>query len=287
MSTPGYQPSASEVKTLRDRTDLPMMECKKALVHAKGDLEQAIKYLREQGEKIQSNKAGRETSQGRIEVYRDPNGQVISIVQMKCEQAPSAKNEKFVEMTKALARQAALQPAEPTVDSILEQPDVDTPSIQANARLLAVINLIRENMGLARVGRLKADGGVLGAYVHFDYQQGAVIRLQGPGATAELANDIATHAVATKPLAIRREDIPKDLVDREREIGRKQAEQSGKPANLLDKIAEGKLNAFFAENSLLEQVFVKDNTKKVRDLLGGNITMTHMIRYRVGEEGSA
>src|SRR5262245_42361333 len=207
MSTPDYQPSASEVKSLRDRTDLPMMECKKALVQAKGNIEQAIKILREQGEKIQTNKAGRETSQGRIEAYRDPNGQVISIVQMKCEQAPSAKNEKFVEMTKALARQAALQTPEPTVDSILEQPDVDNPAVKANARLLAVINLIRENMGLARVGRLKANGGILGAYVHFDYQQGAVIRLEGPGATAELANDIATHAVATKPLEIGRAHV--------------------------------------------------------------------------------
>src|SRR5262245_41922970 len=287
MSTPGYQPSASEVKALRDRTDLPMMECKKALVEAKGNQDQAIKILREQGEKIQANKAGRETSQGRIEAYRDPNGQVIGIVQMRCEQAPSAKNEKFVEMTKALARQAALQTPEPTVDNIQEQPDVDNSSIKANTRLLAVINLIRENIAPARVGRLKANGGVVGAYVHFDYQQGAVIRLEGPGATAELANDIATHAVATKPLAIRREDIPQEIVDREREIGRKQAEQSGKPANLLDKIAEGKLNTFFAENALLEQIFVKDNKTKIRDLLGGKATVTDMIRYRVGEEASA
>jgi elongation factor Ts len=243
--------------------------------------------LREQGEKIQSGKAGRETSQGRIELYRDPPGQVIGIVQMKCEQAPSAKNEKFVEMAKALARQAALQPAEPTGDTILDQPDVDNPSAKANARLLAVINLIRENMGVARVARIKANGGVLGAYVHFDYQQAAVIRLEGPGATVELANDVATHTVATKPLAIRREDIPKEVVDREREIGRKQAEQTGKPANLLDKIAEGKLNTFFAENTLLEQIFVKDNKTKIRDLVGPKATVTNMLRFRVGEESNA
>src|SRR5262245_54367163 len=114
MSSADFQPSAAQVKSLRDRTDLPMMECKKALVQAKGDIEHAIKILREQGEKIQSSKAGRETGQGRIEAYRDPNGQVIGIVQMKCEQAPSAKNEKFAEMTKAFARQAALQTPEPT-----------------------------------------------------------------------------------------------------------------------------------------------------------------------------
>jgi elongation factor Ts len=148
------------------------------------------------------------------------------------------------------------------------------------------MNLIRENMGLARVARVKANGGVLGAYVHFDYQQGAVVRLEGPGATAELANDIATHAVATKPLAIRREDISKEVVDREREIARKQAEQTGKPANLLDKIAEGKLNTFFAENALIEQIFVKDYKSKIRDLLG-KASVTHLIRFRVGEEASS
>src|SRR5262249_5550440 len=147
-------------------------------------------------------------------------------------------------------------------------------------------NLIRENMGVSRVARVRANGGVLGAYVHFDYQQAAVVRLEGATATVELANDIATHAVATKPLAIRREDVPKDIVDREREIARKQAEQTGKPPNLLDKIAEGKLNTFFADNALLEQIFVKDNKTKVRDLLGGKATVTHLIRFRVGEESA-
>jgi elongation factor Ts len=281
-----YQPSAAEVKALRDRTDLPMMECKKALVQAKGNTEDAIKILREQGEKVASKKVGRETSQGRIEVYVDPA--VIGMVQMKCEQAPSAKNDKFIAMTKALAKQAALQAAEPTIDSLLDQPDVDNPAQKANVRLLEVVNLIRENMGVARVARVKADGGVLGLYVHFNFQEGAIVRLDGKGATAVLANDIATHAVASKPLAIRREDVPQEVVDREREIAKVQAAQTGKPANIVDKIAEGKLNTFFAENVLLEQIFVKDNKSKIRELLkaAGDATVTHMVRFKVGEEGA-
>ena len=124
----GYQPSAAEVKSLRDRTGLPMMDCKKSLVEAKGNANLAIEILRKRGEQVQSKKTGRETSQGRIECYRDPAGHVIALVQMKCEQAPSAKNDKFVAMTKALARQAALQPVEPTIDNLLDQPDVDDPS---------------------------------------------------------------------------------------------------------------------------------------------------------------
>jgi elongation factor Ts len=284
MST-DYQPSAAEVKALRERTGLPMMVCKKALTESGGDVEKAIEIARKQGETVQTGKAGRETSQGRIAAYRDPVGQVIGIVQMKCEQAPSAKNERFVAMTQALAKQAAMQPAEPAAQNLLEQPDVDNPSKKAGARLLDVFNLIRENMGVARVARVKANGGALGLYVHFDFQQAAVVRLEGPGATTELANDIAMHAVAAKPIAIRREDIPKDLVVKEREIAREQAAQTGKPANILEKIADGKLNTFFAEKVLLEQIFVKDNKTKIRDLLkqAGNVTVTHMERFRVGE----
>ena len=280
-----YQPAAAEVKALRERTGLPMMDCKKALAEANGDANLAIDILRKRGEQVQSKKSGRETSQGRIECYRDPTGQVIGIVQMKCEQAPSAKNEKFVAMTRALAKQAAVAPIEPTVENLLDQPDVDAPQQKAGTRLLEVVNLIRENMGVARVVRLKADGGVLGHYVHFDFQSAAAVRLEGPGATPELATDIAMHIVAARPMAIRREEIPKEIVDKEREIAKEQAAQTGKPANILEKIAEGKLNTFFAENVLLEQVFVKDNKTKIRDLLkqAGNVTLTHFERFRVGE----
>jgi len=289
MSSPdNYQPTAAEVKALRERTGLPMMDCKNALVEAKGDQDRAVEILRKRGEQVQSKKVGRETSQGRIECFKDPAAQVFAIVQMKCEQSPSAKNDKFVAMTKALARQAALQAAEPTAESILDQADVDDPSKKAGAQLLDVINLIRENMGVARVARVKAGGGMLGAYVHFDFQQGAIVRLEGAGATVELANDIATQAVATKPLAIRREDVPKELVEKEREIAKEQAAATGKPANILEKIAEGKLNSFFAENVLLEQIFVKDNKSKIRDLLkqAGNATVTHLVRFKVGEEAN-
>ncbi len=277
----GYQPSATEVKNLRERTGLPMMECKKALTQAKGNMDDAIRILREQGEKVADKKSGRETSQGRIEVYTDAAGEVIGMVQMKCEQAQSAKSDQFVAMTKALAKQTALQPVEPTVENLLDQPDVDDPAKKANSRLLEVVNLIRENMGVAQVARLKANGGVVSAYVHFNFQQAAAVRLEGAGAFRELAYDIATHVVAAKPMAIRREDVPKEIVDREREIAKAQAAQTGKPANILDKIAEGKLNTFFAENVLLEQIFVKDSKIKIRDLLK-QANVTHMVRFHVG-----
>jgi elongation factor Ts len=288
-STTGYQPSAADVKALRERTGLPMMECKKALAESQGDAELAIDILRKRGEQVRGGKVGRETSQGRIELYRDPAGRVIAMVQMKCEQAPSAKNEKFVAMTKALAKQAALQPTDPTPQNLLEQPDVDRPSQKAGNWLLEVVNLIRENMGVARVARLAANGGVLGGYVHHSYQESALVRLEGSGATPELANDIAMHAVAAKPMAIRREDISPSLVDKEREIAREQAAQTGKPANILDKIAEGKLNTWFGEKVLLEQIYAKgDNKAKVRDVLkqAGGVTVTDLVRFKVGEEST-
>ena len=184
-----------------------------------------------------------------------------------------------------LAKQAALCEMEPTVKNLLEQPDVEDPSKKANDRLLEVMNLIRENMGVAHVTRLKAEGGVLGQYTHFNFQEAAVVRLEGSGATSELANGIAMQIVASKPVAIKREDVPADLVEKEREIAKEQAAQSGKPANILDKIAEGKLNTWFAETVLLEQVFLKDNKTKIRDLLKqtGDVSVTRFERFRIGE----
>lgn len=287
MSTPEtaasrgtYSPSAGEVKALRERTDLPMMDCKRALVETGGDAEKAIELLRKQGEKVSNKKVGREATQGRIEEFRTPES--VAIVQMFCEQAPSSKNERFVAMTKALAKQAALQPAEPEVATLLDQPRVDDSAQPARTLLLDVVNLIRENMGVARAVRVPLAGGVVGSYVHFNYQEAALIRLEGPGATQELANDLCMHIVACKPIAIRREDVPAEVVEKEREIARELAAQTGKTGNILDKIAEGKVNSFFAERVLSEQLFVKDNKTKVADLLK-QTTVTRFERFKVGE----
>jgi len=262
-----------------------MMECKRALIEAQGDQDKAVEILRKRGEKVLSDKAGRETSEGRVDCFMAPDGSVVGMVQMHCEQAPSAKNERFVSLTAALAKQAALCEPEPTVENLLEQPDVDDPSRPARQRLLDVINQIRENMSVARVARLKADGGVLGYYVHFNNQEGAIVRLEGGTATQELANDLAMHIVAAKPIAATRDQVPEDVLERERDIAKAQAEQMGKPPQVAEKIAQGKLNAWLAEKVLVEQVFVKDGKTKVRDLLknAGGARVTHFYRFKVGE----
>jgi elongation factor Ts len=229
--------------------------------------------------------SGRETSQGRIDCYIDGSGDTVSIVQMQCEQAPSAKNENFVAMTKALAKQAALSTVEPTPENLLDQPDIDDPSKKANDRLTETINLIRENIKLTRVARLKADGGAIGHYVHHSFQEAAVARFEGSDATSRLANEICMHIVATKPIAITREDIPAELVEKERQIAKEQAAQTGKPENILEKISAGKLKTWFGEKVLLEQDFVKDNEMKVADLLkrAGDVKVTHFKRFKIGE----
>jgi elongation factor Ts len=231
---------------------------------------------------VSDKKVGREATQGRVEICRTPT--TVAVVQMFCEQAPSSKNERFVAMTKALARQAAHQAAEPDAATLLDQPQVDNPAAPAKNLLLDVVNLIRENMGVARAVRVPCEGGVVGSYVHFNYQEAALVRLEGAGATQELANDIAMHIVACKPMAIRREDIPQEVVDKEREIAREQAAQSGKTGNILDKIAEGKVNSWFGEKVLVEQLFVKDNKTKVGDMIKqAGATATRVERFKVGE----
>lgn len=282
----GYQPTAQEVKALRERTGLPMMECKRALVEAQGDQEKAVEILRQQGAKVSTKKAGRETAEGRIEVYRSPDGQVIGLAMVLCEQAPSAKNEKFVQLVQALAKQAALSEQDPTPEAILESPLADDPNRTGKDLLLDTVNLIRENMKVAQVARIKADGGVVGAYVHFNYQEAALVRIEGDAATPELADEIAANIVAFKPRVIAREDLDPAEVERERQILREAVKQEGKPEHIVERIVEGRLAAgYYAEHVALDQPYVRDGKKTLGEYLKskGPVRITQFLRFKIGE----
>ena len=281
-----YQPTAQEVKALRERTGLPMMECKRALIAAEGDQEKAVEILRQQGAKVSAKKGGRETAEGRIEIYRSPDGQVIGLAMVLCEQAPSARNEKFVHLVQSLAKQAALMPEEPTEENVLQSALVDDPSRTGQDLLLDTVNLIRENMRVARVARLKADGGVLGAYVHFNYQEAALVRIEGEGATPEVADEIAANIVAFKPRVVSRDELDPEEVERERAILREAVKQEGKPEHIVDRIVEGRLaSGFYAEHVALDQPYIQNPKQTLGDYLKskGKITITKFLRFKVGE----
>lgn len=282
----GYQPSAQEVKALRDRTGLPMMECKRALIEAGGDQDKAVEILRQQGAKVSEKKTGRETAEGRIEIYRAPDNSVIGVAVVLCEQAPSAKNEKFVELVKTLAKQAALLEQEPTPDAVLDSPLVDDPGRTGRDLLLDTINLIRENMQVPVVARLKANGGVLGAYVHFNYQEAAIVKIEGADATPELADEIAANIVAFKPRFATREEVPQEELERERRILMEAVKAEGKPEHVAERIVEGRMRTgFFAEHVALDQPYIQDPKRTLGDYLKGkgDVRIVEFLRFKIGE----
>jgi elongation factor Ts len=274
--------SAAAVKALRDRTNAPMMDCKLALAEANGDIDKAIDVLRKKNAAIQAKKGERETAEGRIAVALDAGGQAGGIIEVRCESAPVAKSKPFVDLANDLARQVAEKGAT-TVEQLLAQPFVGDAKKTVNERIGDTIGLVRENMKVARLAR--RTGGRLGSYTHHDGSVGVLVQVEGAQADPQLLFDVAVHITARNPVAARREDVPAALVEKEKEIARAQAAGTGKPANIVERIAEGKMKTWFAENVLVEQPFVKDDSKTVGDLLrAAGLKMVGFTRFRVGEK---
>lgn len=273
--------SAAAVKTLRDRTNAPMMDCKVALTEANGDMDKAAEILRKKNKAIQDKKGDRETAEGRVASHIDNGMGVGALVEMRCESAPVAKGEHFVQLANDIARQIAVQ-APATVEELLLQPYVDDPKKTVKEHIGDVVGLIRENMRPARFVRY--SGGLMGSYCHHDGSVGVLVQVEGGKVDAQLLRDVSMHITAKNPVAAHREDIAADVVEREKDIARSQAAATGKPANIVEKIAEGKMKTWFGENVLLEQPFVKDDSKTVGDLLkSAGLKLVTYARLKVGE----
>lgn len=276
--------TAAAVKALRDRTNAPMMDCKAALTEAGGDMEKAADILRKKNKAIQDKKGERETAEGRIAAFIDPAQQIGAMVEVRCESAPVVKSEHFGQLANDIAKQIAVKDPK-TTEELLAQPFVDDPKKTINDRVADVIGLIRENMKPARMVRLT---GQLGNYIHHDFSVGVMVQVEGAKADPQVLRDVCMHITAKNPLAARKEEIAKDIIDREVEIAKSQIaadpKNKNKPANILEKIAEGKMKTWFAENVLLEQPFVKDDSKTVGELLNSaGLKLVKFVRLKVGE----
>lgn len=276
--------SANDVKALRDRTNAPLMECKAALNETGGDLEKAIEWLRKKaGSKI-GNFSARETAEGRVAVFIDPASKAGAIVEVRCETAPVSKTDQFIALTNDIAKQIALKnPA--SADELLTQGFVDAPTKTINDRIMDVFALIRENMKPHRFTRLT---GLLGEYVHHDGSVGVLLQVEGEKADPALLRDICMHITARNPVSGTKDDVPAEKLAKETEIARDQTindpKNKSKPANILDKIVEGKMKTWLAENVLVEQPFVKDDTKTVGQLLASQgLKLKKFVRYKIGE----
>jgi elongation factor Ts len=278
------QITAADVMKLRDMTGMQMMKCKEALIKANGDMEKAVEELRKSNKDAVVKSAGRETAEGRIAAYIDPAAKVGALVEVRCESAPVAKNELFVQLATDLAKQVALKDAK-TPDELLAQPFVGDPKRTVAERIAELVGLMRENIKVARMRRLT---GLLGSYIHHDGTVGVLVQVEGDKADPQMLRDVSMHVAAKSPLAARREDVPADKVAKETEIAKAQLDadpkNKSKPPQILEKIIEGKIKTWFADNVLVEQPFVKDDTKTVGQLLGGaGLKMGRFVRYKVGE----
>lgn len=271
--------TAAMVKELREKTDLPMMDCKKALNETGGDMNAAIDLLRKKGAAAAEKKAGRETAEGRVAVHVDREKGVGAIAEVLCETAPTSNNPVFQEMVAKIARHAALS-GTTDPEAILDEKFVDDPGMTIRDIMTEVINKIRENM---KINRLVRAEGRLGHYVHHDGRVAVLLQVEGEGEDAVLA-DLCMHITAMMPRALDRQSIPAEDVAREKEIVREQIIASGKPENLVEKISEGKMNRWFSERVLLEQPFVKDDKKSVGDVAKeAGFKLTGFTRLKVGQ----
>lgn len=275
--------TAAAVMALREKTGLPMMECKKALTECGGDTEQAVEWLRKQGVKTQAMRADRETSMGRLAIYADLEKGVGTLVELKCESAPVAGSPDFKDFVNDIAKTLALGSGAGSPEELLSQKSQAHPDKTLGEIKDDLFNRMREVFELSRICRIDAP---CGGYAHHDGSKAALVEVTGETAgpqAAEVAKDVAMHIVALSPKAIVKEDLDQSLVDKEREILTEAAKQEGKPENIIQKMIEGRLRNFFSQCVLLEQPFVKDDKQSVGKLLKSvGLSVKRMEHWKIG-----
>jgi elongation factor Ts len=274
------QISAEMVRKLRERSGLPMMDCKKALEECAGNEEQAMELLRKRGAAAAEKKAGRATGEGRVGAYVDPATGTCALVEVLCETAPVAGNPMFRELADQIARHVATTGAADAA-TLGDEKLADNPSSTIKDLVHDVLNRLRENIQIGRVYRRKGGGAAV--YVHHTGKIGVCVTTAGPCANAELLNDVCMHICAMQPDALSREQIPAAMIEKEKEIISEQVRASGKPENMIEKIVLGKINRWYSERVLTEQLFVKDDKQTVGKVLdAANIKLTDFVRLQVG-----
>lgn len=285
--------SASDVKALRDATGAGMMDCKKALSEADGDVEKAMEILRASGLAKAGKRAGRETSEGAV-VFSAQGGKG-ALIELGCETDFVAKTDDFQALAQsvadAIAAAGVINDAEAALAVALNGETVD-------AVIKATVGKVGENIQLKRVATCDIDGQT-GGYIHGGGKLAVLVALQtaqSGDAVDAVAKDVAMHVAAhdPTPIAIDRDDMPADVVEKERAFLVQQAKESGKPENVIEKMVDGRINKFFQENTLLAQGFVKDPDKSVRELLkeageaaGGDITVASFVRFALGDSAES
>ena len=265
--------SAAQVKELRERTGLGLLECKKALAEASGDIEAAIETLRKSSGMKAAKKAGRTAAEGIVAIQSAPDGSLAAMVEVNSETDFVARDENFLNFVQTVVGKAFEQRSN-DID-LLAGGDIE------EARQ-ALVQKIGENISVRRVVVHEASAGVVGGYVHGNNRIAVVVSLRG--GNAELAKDVAMHIAAVNPQVISPDQMAEEVVAKEREIYAAQAQESGKPAETVEKMIDGRIRKFLSENSLTEQAFVKDPDTTVGKLVSAaGSEIIGFSRFEVGE----
>ena len=269
--------TAAMVKELRERTGLGMMECKNALVEAGGDIEKAIDDLRKSGQAKAAKKAGRTAAEGAVGVAVSADGKTAIMVEINSETDFVARDENFLGFVAKVAN-AVLAAGETDAAKIAELPTAEGPTVEVTRQ--ALVQKIGENIQVRRAELLTADGAI-GAYVHGG-KIGVLVALKG-GSEA-LGKDVAMHVAATNPMVVSGDQVPADVLEKEKEIIRAQPDMAGKPAEIVEKMLGGRISKFLKEVSLNDQPFVKNPDTTVGKLVkDAGAEVTGFIRLVVGE----
>lgn len=264
--------SAALVKELRERTGLGMMDCKKALAEVDGDMEKAIEELRKKSSLKAAKKSGRTTANGLLGVKFADDGSKAALVEINIETDFAAKNDKFIAFVSKVAEEL-YGSADGSLENI---------AAALNDERETLVQEIGENITIRRGQVMQSAKGGLSYYIHGDQRRGALIELSA--GAADLGRDLAMHVVAINPMVINSADVATETLDKEREIYLSQAQDSGKPEEIIVKMVEGRVKKYLAEVSLLDQPFVKDGNVKVGALVKqAGVEVQGFLRFEVGE----
>ncbi|MCA9036902.1 MAG: translation elongation factor Ts [Planctomycetaceae bacterium] len=272
--------TAAAVKALREKTDLPMMECKKALTEAGGDEAKAIEILKEQFKKIQVKRADNATEEGRIFVASRDNGAEVAMVEIQCESAPVATGEVLGNLGQSMADHLLNGPGASTPEELMSQ-TADGASESFQTQYEEIVNKIREKIVVNRIVRME---GPVGAYVHHDFKTGVLFKASGEPTNPEILRDVAMHVAALRPSVTTTDELDKAAVQAERDRLSAEAKASGKPDNIIEKMVDGRMKVFYAEQGvLLFQPFAKDDSKTVAQALSeAGVEAVSFLRWQVG-----
>lgn len=273
--------TATMVKELREKTQAGMMDCKKALKETNGDMDAAVKLLREKGLSAAAKRVDRIAAQGIINIKPSADGKKTAMVELNAETDFVARNDNFKKLLINLTEQVLTKNPK-NIDDLSAQSFYKDESRKVADIITETIAVIGENIVARRFALYEAhENEIIADYTHLNGSIGVLVKFQGLQDIA-LAKDIAMHVAAANPTYLKREEIPANVLESEKSVYKQQALNEGKPAAILDKIAEGKLNKFYKENCLVEQEFVKDPDKTIKQLLPAGVDIISFERFQLG-----